>query len=203
MRLAPVPVFFRRDPVMAAKISAASSAATHPGLIAAAACAFFGFAIAKAITRETDHMTAAEFLNATVKEFVSLGMPGAKGCTEIERLLRCAEPVGKEECWNWNQPHLQLNRTLRARGDTYNGYPCSAGYFGSYSVDGLAVALWSFYHTNSYMEAIVRCANFLGDAETTAAICGQLAGAFYGYGAIDPRLIEKIEQYDDKDIACR
>ena len=44
---------------------------------------------------------------------------------------------------------------------------------------GLAVALWSFYHTTGYLEAVARCVNFLVDADTTAAICGQLAGAFY------------------------
>jgi ADP-ribosyl-[dinitrogen reductase] hydrolase len=54
MRLAPVPVFFFRDPTEAAKASAKSSFATHPGPIAAAACAFQGYLIARAIGRHAE-----------------------------------------------------------------------------------------------------------------------------------------------------
>eukprot|EP00406_Dinophysis_acuminata_P055372 CAMPEP_0179309004 /NCGR_PEP_ID=MMETSP0797-20121207/51435_1 /TAXON_ID=47934 /ORGANISM="Dinophysis acuminata, Strain DAEP01" /LENGTH=613 /DNA_ID=CAMNT_0021018709 /DNA_START=228 /DNA_END=2066 /DNA_ORIENTATION=- len=201
MRLAPVPVFMAHDPVEAARASALSSAATHPGCIAAAACALLGFVVAKAITRGPAPGTAADFLDAAVQEFISLGMPkGMPGDRAAAPERRAAGEGGVLEL---EEAEPAEGRTLRARGERYNGYPCSAGYFGSYSVDGLAIAMWSFYHTGSFMEAIVRCANFCGDADTTAAICGQMAGAFYGYSAIDPRLIEHLERYDDKDIACR
>lgn len=203
MRLAPVPIYYALDSVRAARLSAASSKATHPGQIAAAACALHGFLIAKAITRDEEQLTAAAFLDRTVKEFAALGFPGAEGCREVHRLVQSAEPAGREECWNWRTPQLPIERSLRARGGVYNGYPCKAGYFGSYCVDGLAIALWSFYHTRTFSEAVVRCVNFLGDADTTASICGQLAGAFYGYSSIDVRLLEVLEQWDNRDIACR
>merc|ERR1712192_200836 len=119
-------------------------------------------------------------------------------------MLQSAEPAGgREECWNWRAPVLKLESSLAARGRSYNGYPCSADYFGSYCIDGLAVALWSFYNTTGFAEAVVRCTNFLGDADTTSAVCGQLAGGFYGYNAIDPRFIEDLVKWDDQDIACR
>jgi ADP-ribosylglycohydrolase len=70
-------------------------------------------------------------------------------------------------------------------------------------MDGLAMALWSFYHTKTYAEAIVRCMNFLGDADTTSAICGQIAGAFYGYEAILREWRKDLQKWDDLDIACR
>eukprot|EP00927_Polykrikos_kofoidii_P062538 TRINITY_DN57354_c0_g1_i1.p1 TRINITY_DN57354_c0_g1~~TRINITY_DN57354_c0_g1_i1.p1 ORF type:complete len:686 (-),score=100.59 TRINITY_DN57354_c0_g1_i1:26-2083(-) len=203
MRLAAVPIFYSHDPVVSAHQSAKSSLGTHPGPIAAAACAFYGYAIAKAVMRNTDAMTSQEFLDAVVEEFKSAGLPGAEDCPELLRLLQSSEPPGKEECWNWRGPELKIQESLRARGRTYNGYPCYPDYYGSYCIDGLAVALWSFYHTGSFMEAITRCVNFLGDADTTAAICGQLAGAFYGYDAIDERCIEDLEVWDDMDVACR
>eukprot|EP00929_Paragymnodinium_shiwhaense_P048349 TRINITY_DN24456_c0_g1_i1.p1 TRINITY_DN24456_c0_g1~~TRINITY_DN24456_c0_g1_i1.p1 ORF type:complete len:803 (+),score=122.77 TRINITY_DN24456_c0_g1_i1:133-2541(+) len=203
MRLAPVPLFYAMDPVVAAQASAKSSDATHPGRIASAACAFQGFAIAKAIGRGPEPITAAAFLDATVTEFLKLRMPGAEGCEELVRLLRSAEPPGREECWNWRADALPIQASLRARGEIYNGYPCVPSYYGSYCIDGLAVALWSFYHTNSFLEAVVRCVNFLGDADTVAAICGQIAGAFYGYDAISQPLIDYLEVWDNKDIAVR
>lgn len=53
-----------------------------------------------------------------------------------------------------------------------------------YVIESLESALWCFYHGQSFQEAILLAANLGNDADTTAAICGQLAGAFYGYEAI-------------------
>ena len=49
-----------------------------------------------------------------------------------------------------------------------------------YVVAGLEAALWCFQHTDSFEAAILQAANLGEDADTTAAICGQIAGAFYG-----------------------
>jgi len=204
MRLAAVPTFYARNPAKAAQFSAESSRATHPGPIAADACAFLGFAISKAIVRDNARMTSMEFLDGVVWEFLKADMPGAGGCVELRRLLQSREPRGgQEECWNWRDSQLQIESSLRARGRIYNGYPCTAGYFGSYCMDGLAIALWGFYNTSTFHEAVVRCVNCLGDADTTAAICGQLAGAFYGYEAVPERWLRRLERWDDQDVACR
>merc|ERR1711904_540686 len=64
-------------------------------------------------------------------------------------------------------------------------------------------ALFSMYHTSTFMAALARCVNLLGDADSTGAILGQLAGAFYGIDAIDKRLVENIRRWDDGEIALR
>ena len=53
-----------------------------------------------------------------------------------------------------------------------------------YVVESLEAALWCFAVTGSYRDAILAAANLGDDADTTAAICGQLAGAFYGLEGI-------------------
>ncbi|MEZ4510753.1 MAG: ADP-ribosylglycohydrolase family protein [Chloroflexota bacterium] len=53
-----------------------------------------------------------------------------------------------------------------------------------YVVASLEAALYCFYHTNSFRDAILMAANLGDDADTTAAICGQIAGAFYGKSGI-------------------
>lgn len=53
-----------------------------------------------------------------------------------------------------------------------------------YTVHTLEAAAWSFLTTGSYEEAVVRAANLGSDADTVAAVCGALAGAYYGYSAI-------------------
>ncbi|MES2025057.1 MAG: ADP-ribosylglycohydrolase family protein [Pseudomonadota bacterium] len=49
-----------------------------------------------------------------------------------------------------------------------------------YVIDSLEAALWCFDQTSSFAEAILKAANLGDDADTTAAICGQIAGAHYG-----------------------
>ncbi|MET7141265.1 ADP-ribosylglycohydrolase family protein [Xanthomonas sp. PPL139] len=53
-----------------------------------------------------------------------------------------------------------------------------------YVVDALSAALWCFATTECFADAVLRAANLGDDADTTAAICGQLAGAFYGLHGI-------------------
>ncbi len=55
-----------------------------------------------------------------------------------------------------------------------------------YVVESLEAALWCFDTTDSFEAAILQAANLGDDADTTAAICGQIAGAFYGESGIPP-----------------
>jgi len=108
-----------------------------------------------------------------------------------------------ERSWNWKSKSLEINKTLRRRGRSYNGYPVSRGYYGAYSMDGLAVALYCVYHTTTFADAVQRVVNFLGDADSTGAIVGQLAGAIYGYERIPPHLLNALKQWDDESITLR
>jgi ADP-ribosyl-[dinitrogen reductase] hydrolase len=53
-----------------------------------------------------------------------------------------------------------------------------------YVVESLEAALWCFQQTDTFQEAILQAANLGDDADTIAAICGQLAGAYYGESGI-------------------
>jgi ADP-ribosyl-[dinitrogen reductase] hydrolase len=53
-----------------------------------------------------------------------------------------------------------------------------------YVVESLEAALWCFWHTDNFRTAILAAANLGDDADTTAAVCGQIAGAFYGESGI-------------------
>ena len=51
-------------------------------------------------------------------------------------------------------------------------------------VDTLEAALWAFYNTESFEEGALAVVNLGDDADTTGAVYGQLAGAFYGVEGI-------------------
>jgi ADP-ribosyl-[dinitrogen reductase] hydrolase len=61
-----------------------------------------------------------------------------------------------------------------------------------YVVDCLEAALWCFARTESFADAVLSAANLGDDADTTAAVCGQLAGAFYGESGIPAAWLEKL-----------
>lgn len=65
-----------------------------------------------------------------------------------------------------------------------------------YVVASLEAALWCFYTTESFETAVQKAVNLGDDADTTAAICGQLAGAFYGESAIPKRWLNTVYQYE-------
>ena len=61
-----------------------------------------------------------------------------------------------------------------------------------YAVRSLEAALWCFHTTRSFREAVLAAANLGDDADTTAAICGQLAGAYYGEEGIPSEWLAKL-----------
>ncbi len=69
-----------------------------------------------------------------------------------------------------------------------------------YCFESLEAALWCFFNTNSYSEAVLTAANLGDDADTTAAICGQLAGAFYGAAAIPSQWLDKLAMREDIEM---
>ena len=53
-----------------------------------------------------------------------------------------------------------------------------------YVVASLEASLWCFYMTDNFADAVLMATNLGDDADTTAAITGQLAGAYYGVDGI-------------------
>jgi ADP-ribosylglycohydrolase len=51
-------------------------------------------------------------------------------------------------------------------------------------VKSLEASLWAFHQADSFEEAVLKAVNLGDDADTTGAICGQLAGTFWGESKI-------------------
>jgi ADP-ribosyl-[dinitrogen reductase] hydrolase len=60
----------------------------------------------------------------------------------------------------------------------------------------LEAALWAFYRSNDFESGAVLAVNLGGDADSTGAVYGQIAGAYYGVQAIPKRWREKIVMRD-------
>lgn len=95
-------------------------------------------------------------------------------------------------------PPGPLAATVAAIADgTYLQKPVERISGSGYCIESLEAALWCFWHTDSFREAVLCAANLGDDADTTAAICGQLAGAYYGVQQIPPAWLGKLAMRDE------
>jgi ADP-ribosylglycohydrolase len=159
MRLAPVPMFYARDPLQAIEKSGESSRTTHGAVAAVDACRYLGALIAGA-------------LNETPKE---------------DLLADHYSPVPGY----WSQKPLVKEIDEIASGSFKRREPPEIQGTG-YVVKSLEAALWVFYKSKSFEEGCLLAVNLGDDADTTGAVFGQLAGAFYDVNGIPDRWLTKI-----------
>ncbi len=72
----------------------------------------------------------------------------------------------------------------------FEPYP---GLATGYVVDTLRTVLHFFHATRGFEECVVATVNQGGDADTTGAIAGALAGAYYGMHELPPRWLGKLD----------
>ena len=65
-----------------------------------------------------------------------------------------------------------------------------------YVVKSLEAALWAFHDASDFREAVLRAVNLGDDADTTGAVCGQLAGACWGESGIPPEWRTRLARRD-------
>ena len=64
-------------------------------------------------------------------------------------------------------------------------------------VESLEAALWAFCQASDFREAVLGAVNLGNDADTTGAVCGQLAGACWGEDGIPGEWLEGLAERDE------
>jgi ADP-ribosylglycohydrolase len=119
--------------------------------------------------------------------FAGLLIGAIRGCPKAKLLSAGFEPV--PGLWNV-QPLAPKIAAIAAGSFARKQPPAIRG--GGYVVDCLEAALWAFASTDDFKSAVLAAANLGDDADTTAAVCGQIAGAFYGLPAIPSLWLDKL-----------
>ena len=65
-----------------------------------------------------------------------------------------------------------------------------------YVVHTLEAAIWSVARTADFRDAVLLAANLADDADTVAAVTGQLAGTLYGLSGIPARWLDRLAWKD-------
>lgn len=127
---------------------------------------------------------------------------GAAECIDACRYMgliihRALSGASKEDVLGKGPSDLVGSPNIQAIIDGSYKTKSEAEIVGSgYVVESLEAALWCFWTTDSCKDAILVAANLGDDADTTAAICGQLAGAFYGATSIPQKWLDVLVMKD-------
>ncbi|CAF3407036.1 unnamed protein product [Rotaria socialis] len=170
MRLNPVPLFFYRKPSQAVELSGESARLTHGDEVAVDACRYYGALIVAAILGESKGDLLSD-------QFCQIHMSWFNSQKLDSDILRVAAGSFKKR--------RGYDDGIRGKGHV---------------VTSLEAALWAFWSTNNFKEGVLNVINLGDDTDTTAAIYGQLAGAYYGYDKIPNDWKDKL--YANKLIVC-
>jgi ADP-ribosyl-[dinitrogen reductase] hydrolase len=163
MRLAPIPLFFMRDPETAIARAADSSRTTHGAAEAVDACRYYTGLIIGAL----------------------------QGVAKGDLLAPMFTPVSG----SWEQEPLAPKIDEVARGSFLRKDPPEIRGTG-YVVSSMEAALWAFARSTDFRDGALLAVNLGDDADTTGAIYGQLAGAFYGVESIPENWRSRLAALD-------
>ena len=84
----------------------------------------------------------------------------------------------------------ELKHFQRIFDDDYSDGISSKGYV----ITTLEAAIYCLENTTNYRDAVLKAVNLGEDTDTVAAVCGGLAGIYYGYEDIPVDWISEIDQ---------
>ncbi len=106
-------------------------------------------------------------------------------CVSLGRLIQMAV-FGRSKTFLRTELENLLAENENFRFEPYRGLATA------YVVDTMQTVFHYFFKTRDFEECIVETVNQGGDADTTGAIAGMLAGAYYGPGSLPKRWIKKM-----------
>lgn len=175
MRNAPVPVAFWNNIHKGLSVAKKQSKVTHQGTISAECAVLLTYICSIWIN---DNMIQLD---------------------EIMNMFKSKDPTmlkikNSQSPFDWKNQKFQFDKK-RAKQQPK--------YIGSFSADCLAIALHCVYTTTNFTEAIIKCCNHGGDADSTGSVTGQLAGALYGYDNIPTEWIDTCNTWHKGEIIIK
>lgn len=94
---------------------------------------------------------------------------------------------------------LVQHEQLAGRLDSFQSLALEELQPTGYVVDTLEAALWCFFNGENIIDAIESAVNLGGDADTVAAICGGLAGTYWGCSSLPERWWSRLLRKEELD----
>ena len=125
---------------------------------------------------DTSQVTHANRVAVDACRYMAALIIGALNGASREELL---SPLYAPEPGYWDTRPLAAPIHEIATG-SFRAKSASQVQGSGYVAHSLEAALWAFHETDNFRDGALRAVNLGDDADTTGAIYGQLAGAFYG-----------------------
>lgn len=175
MRLAPIPMVFYSDLVKCHDHCKTNAKMTHPSPQGIACSVYMGWII-------------SSLLSGMSKKDVLEG------------------PDSDKWAYFETDPEMSRNATGGITEKTYREKKPGApgGIIGSgYVISCLESALWAFETTDNFKDGALKAVNLGNDADTTGAVYGQIAGAYYGLSGIPDEWVKKIVKIDEIKLRAK
>lgn len=115
-----------------------------------------------------------------------------------EVLIRALQGRSKDEVLAPSQQVLRLSPGLNSvASGGYKTKTMDQIRGSGYVVQSLEAALWCFWNTDNFKDCVLMAANLGDDADTTAAVAGQIAGAFFSEKGIPACWLDKLTMADE------
>lgn len=128
---------------------------------------------------------------------------GAPECIESCHLLAamiCAALSGRDKeevLFAHELSRFQSPKVRAIAAGDYRSKQAEAISGSGYVIHCLEASAWCFWQSKSFQEAVVLAVNLGDDADTTGAVCGQIAGAFYGEEGIPFGWLSRLVMADE------
>ena len=152
MRMAPIPMLFNGDPKKVIYHSILTSKTTHPSPQSINCSAYMGWMIDALLSGKSKEEVLEESKNKETWAYL--------------------DSLNELKC---------LSSLDVISGSYLKKEPGSNGINGDgYVINTFEAVLWAFNKTKNFKDALLKVVNLGQDADTTGAVCGQIAGACYG-----------------------
>ena len=94
------------------------------------------------------------------------------------------------------------SKSLESFKNIFDNYCPEEHYGRAHAIYTLESVLHCLRNTDNYKDAVLKAVNMGHDTDTTAAICGGLAGIYYGFDSIPIDWIEQINRIDEVLSLC-
>ena len=147
------------------------------------------------------------FYNANYVQAIHFAAESSRTTHQALEAIECCKILGHVLFRAINEYHPRAN-LLDGYSATHSTRPlqdlCKRTYINKsdteikgsgYVVESLEAALWAFETTDCFKDAVLKAANLGDDSDTTAAVCGQIAGAYYGVSGIPQDWLDVLFEY--------
>lgn len=139
------------------------------------------------------HMLPSTWREAQSQSRATHRAPEALSCCELlgAQLHFALNGADKEEICRPMVRPLQPRATIINAGE-YKEKSRDQIRSSGYVIDTLEAALWAVWNTDNFRDAVLLAANLADDADSVAAVAGQLAGALYGVSGMPVQWVKTV-----------